>query len=385
MLTLTTTTRHTQNRATSGSVNPGPCMRLCGRIFAPTTVAEVVNMLAVSGWEGDLHIRSGQTRYRLTLARGALIAAWSDAHEHRLGELLVRRRLLTREQLVECLRELGQGRRIGEILVDKGWIERTQLFAALKAQTERIFHDALLVASGRFAFTDSAIDELPRPISFHLPLQSLVLEAAQRLDEMKLYRTRIESDAVRPVLTGTANARELDPQTRRVAAHIDGVRSIGEIGERTELEEYHVTRAVYGLLESGLAAIQPSSSRSADDDLVALTRQFDGVLKLVFDAVGHGEAAGDVRARVAEWVAATGLDSVIGPELLPNGSIDSAHLRTAAAALGPEQALASAHQVLHDLTAFALLAAGPCLARQQEAELARCVYRHLRQINLSER
>src|SRR5688572_11141422 len=106
---LTPTMDHTRAQVRSEATRSR--VRLCGPILCQTTVVEVLNMLSVAGWDGELHIRSGgRTRYRLTIVQGALKTAASDAHEHRLGEVLVRRGLLTRDQLGECLSELGHGR-----------------------------------------------------------------------------------------------------------------------------------------------------------------------------------------------------------------------------------------------------------------------------------
>ncbi len=352
---------------------------LCGPITSERTMADVLTMLSVSGWSGELRVSSGAVHHRLTLDQGALKAAASDSHEHRLGELLVRRGLLSQVQLEQCLKQLGQGRRIGEVLVDKGWIEHRQLFDALRAQTERIFYDTLALASGRFVLTAPSDDAPAPPIAFHIPMTRLMLEAAQRSDEMRVYRTRISGGEVQPVLVCPAAEIGLDAQANQIAAQIDGQRTIHQIADRVDLDEHQVTRVVYALLERGAAAIL-EPSRPPARALVALIEPFEHALALVFEHAASPTVRAATQARVAEWIGVTGLSAYLGPELLPGGRIDRERLLAATAQLAPAQALASVYQALHDLTAFALLAVGSALPRQSETELTRDVYRRLRQI-----
>jgi hypothetical protein len=370
---------HHTPRAADAAKAPPTRIRIYGSILDSHTMLEVMNALMVTGWDGDLHVRSGRKRYRLSIAQRALKAATSDADEHRLGELLVRRGLLSRAQLQECLREQGEGRRIGQLLVEKGWIESTCLFAELRAQAKRIFEDACSVSSGRFVLTRTTGREPANAISFHLPLDRLLLEGATRIDEKRLFRTRITSDDVRPMLTSALDSYNVDAQTRAIAAHLDGRCTIREIADRTTLTEHDVTRAVYRLLEQDMAVVGPTPVGPCSA-LSRLFDQFDAVLQRVLAAVPDGPDRAEIQASIGDLISAASLSSLVGERLLSSGAVDRNCMTAALAALDTGTALEAAHQVLHDLTTFALYAAGAKLPRHKEAALARDVQRRLHAI-----
>lgn len=366
--------------ATAGTPTPPVVrIRLCGPITSESTLAEIVNMLAVSGWEGELRVRSPTMRCRLLISRGALGGASSTVPEHRLGELLVQRGLISREQLERSLRETGRGRRIGQIVLDEGWIEHGQLFDALRAQVERIFFDALSLTAGSFAFVDVRADGAPAPIAFHMPLEGLILEAARRMDEMRVFRSRIESREACPALTGATVDAPLDPASAAIVAHIDGCRTIQEIVERTGLDEFSVTRAVYALMEHGLAEIRPNRT-VLDRELIECIDAFDGVLRAIFVQATRARSFAVVHERVVNWIDASGLSDYLGVALGVNGALNRHALLLAVTRLDPQWSRAKLYGVLYDLTTFALFAAGPTLDAAEEEALARRVHQALRAV-----
>src|SRR6185437_828071 len=55
----------------------------------------------------------------------------------RVGQILIREKLITPAQLREALQAAGRtGRKLGEVLVDEGMVEAAQLESALKTQGE---------------------------------------------------------------------------------------------------------------------------------------------------------------------------------------------------------------------------------------------------------
>lgn len=209
-------------------------------------------MLAVGGWGGDLHICSRRVRHRLTLKHGALVGAASSDRKHHLGELIVRRGLLSACDLVAWM----SPHLVGKLLIERGLIEREQWVEMLDLQAARIFHDALLVRAGSFSFVVPNESEDRDALRCDLPIEHLILEAAQRIDEMSLYRATIPGGDARPVLTAPPTAFGSDPDTRSIVARMDGIRSIRDISEEIDLDEFQVTRAVHRLLQGGLATIQ---------------------------------------------------------------------------------------------------------------------------------
>src|SRR3954469_2228870 len=96
----------------------------------------------------------------------------------RLGEILVRERLLTAEQLQSALdeqkhtgRELGRVRRLGRILTDKGYVTEESLAAALASQLHMPF-----INLRTYAVDPEVTQKLPEIQSRRL--RAVVLDAA---------------------------------------------------------------------------------------------------------------------------------------------------------------------------------------------------------------
>ena len=286
-----------------------PLELLSGPIVHSGTMLDVVNMLSVAGWTGELSVEAPGATFRITLHRGGLENASSSLDSHRLGELLVAQGAIAREQLAACLGAQRGRLRIGELLVRKGVISRDALFDALRNQAQEIFYCALLTERGRFCFSEPAADAEPPPIAFHLPIQHLVLEGARRIDE----RVRAQRDA---------------------------------LGE--------------------------------------LVAAFSSVLRLIFGTVEpHGQLEA-LHEHVRGWIETSRNAPMFGDGLGDDGTIDAAAIARHVCESPSSYPAAVLYQLLHDLTTFALFAAGPTLHWADELRLAREVNTALRAIPVPE-
>ncbi|MGD8861499.1 MAG: DUF4388 domain-containing protein [Myxococcales bacterium] len=352
-------------------------VRLAGHIGPNQSMPEIVGMLAFAGWDGTLHIEGDTGTFSLTVAQGALKSAQSTTHEHRLGQLLLQAGLLDEAQLAACLQQVHDGRRLGRVLVEEGWVDSPRLFELLRTQLRTIFFDALAVTRGRFHFTDPELDAEPAPFTGHLPLQTLLLEAAQRSDEMALFRKRVPDAGCRPVLRDAA-ATPASAETRKVLPHVDGRATIDEIGARTGLDEFQVTRAVHGLLEAGAVSLAP-----APHSLRGALEGFGRALGLIMQALDGNAAATDVREQVGAWAEQAGVGALYDA-LQSDGfrarGVDLERMRRQWGRLDDQELADALHRVLHELVVFALMVAGHALDGPGERDLARRVLGMLAQL-----
>lgn len=357
----------------------GLTVRMAGEITGKLTVMEVLSMLASANWDGELHVYGNDTQRTLQIHQGVLKSAGSDLPSERLGEVMLSRGAITHEQLAECISEMDASRRFGEMVVDRGLVDREQLFAHVRAQMQVIFNGALLVREGFYSFVHLAEDADPPSVTVHLPVQHLLMEGVQRIDEMELFRERIPSSDLCPEATEHADASAVDPQLLPIAGLIDGQRSIADLARELGWDEFLTTKSVYHLLQSGYARL--GRPRRIDRDAVthAIT-QFNEVMRDIFKAVAQHGSLDNTRGNLNAWIQGSGYANFFGDEVELDGSINVERVLGAIEQVDPSHALQGLHQALHEVAAFALFAATPTLPRDAELNLARDVNFRLRAI-----
>jgi hypothetical protein len=254
---FTLVTKHADTQADPAT---RPRVLMAGEIIASTTIIEVINIIATTGWRGELGIAgfstpSAPAPYRaLYFDQGALRHARSNLPEDRLGELLFSAGVLSRTQLDQLLAESSPERRIGQLVVERGYLRQEELFNFLVRQISQVFFSSLGQSEGTYCFVVS--DEIAAtPSTAHLPIQNLLMEGVQRIDEIALFRKRIANDSLCPEAMPDAARKAQDPISQKVIEQANGKTSIKNIGKKLGLETYHVLRAVYYMLQQGAVTL----------------------------------------------------------------------------------------------------------------------------------
>lgn len=354
---------------------------MAGEIVSKTTMLDVLSMVISSQWRGELHVYGPDSYRRLSLDRAALRYASSDAPSEHLGEFLVSRGIITETQLDECLQDLTPEKRLGQTLIERGYLTREGLFKQLGIQTEEIFYSALMVREGAYLFALPSEDAEPPAMTFHLPVQALLLEGVQRIDEMALFRERIPNGNVSPIAVETGHKADLDGALAPAAALVDGRRTVLDIARTLHWDEFRTTKAVYRLLQLGYITLQVP--RELDRDAItALIGRFNDVIREIFEVVSRHGSGAETRERLAAWIEGSGYASYFGEDLSQQGAIDPERVISALERFSIERPLQALHQALHELAAFALFAATPELPRSAELALAKYVNQRLKDIHL---
>lgn len=350
---------------------------MAGEILDGTTILEVINLIASSRWVGTLHVRGPDSRRSLGFYRGGLRYARSDHPEDRLDKILFRIGMLNPAQVEEAMRDIRPDQRFGELLVERGFLERRQLFGALRRQMEQTLLSTVLVEHGSYLFSVSEDDETPPEASAHLPLQQLLLDAAERVDRLASFRRLVPDLNTRPTVEPGVEVTHLDRRARLVLGYADGERSIEEIASETWLGRFETVATVYELVRNGKVRLRPPE-RSPQGSAQALVAPFNTSLNDIYRTAEQHDEADRVRREIAMWAEEeTDLD-------LPEKALDGDGLFRVEAiadvlctADTPHQREAIA-QALHQAVSFALFSASLGLPRQEERELARRVHRRLR-------
>jgi hypothetical protein len=351
---------------------------MTGEIVGKSTVLELVSMIMHNGWRGELSLLQSPAR-RLNFDQGALKAAQSELASERLGEVMEALGVITSEQLTQVASSASKtpDRRFGETALQRGFLDPGQLFAALQAQAERIFQAAILVTHGNYVFALPADDAEPPPTTLHLPVQGLLLEAVQRIDEMAYFREKIPNGDVRPVLTEAGRAR-LSSSLLPVAELSDGQHSILQIGSELKMGEFDVTKKVMQLLQTG--CIELEAQQSIGEGVTRIVAQVNAMLREIRDTVErHGGQKGvrQMSWTLQKWADQADLSQHFGPGVTFEGDIDPELCLRHLGDEGAARPLESLHRNAHELISFAMFCASPALPREAERALSKWVNQRL--------
>ncbi len=363
------------------------------------SLIDFVGFLETTDESGLLAVAHGDVERSLFFKGGSVVWAASTNPQDHLGELLVRRGRMTREQLTALQQDPESRGRIGGASVTRGFVTSEAMGEIMRAQLVEIFDRILAMNEGIWSFArvpDEVVDGAPVQIS----AQSMLMDALRRIDEMQVYRQRVRSDQVRVRRVGhVAGPRGGDgPSTVDLVLRLDdGVRELASrildalplpatiqelmlpVGE----SEYAVTRAVYQLLRSNLVeVVEDAASQSAaaptarPDQAKAIIHVYSMAIREVFDDVASLGQCNQLRAAARAYLAdeageGTYAELLRNVVILPDGTLEEesalrgvVRSRVNAAAL---------NDGLSELLFFVLFQATELLGRRRGDDLARRV------------
>jgi hypothetical protein len=232
-------------------------------------LSDVFQLLDLSRKTGVLSVTSdgGGRRGTVRFERGAVTGAELAGSTGRLDRLLLMAGKVTEADVARAVQIQRQGpaRRIGAILVEMGAVSEADLRRQLRFQIEEIVFDLIQWKDGYFRF-----EEAPPPadpgVPVRVPTESLLMEAARRIDEWSTLEAKIPHMGLVPALTGESadgGVLDLHPREWEVLAEIDGVRPLKEIASDLGRSDFEVAKIVYGLVSTGVVDVADEAPPSA--------------------------------------------------------------------------------------------------------------------------
>lgn len=202
-------------------------MALVGKL-EDLQLAELFHLLSLFKKTGKLTLNAVDSTGSFFFKNGKIYHASNGRPGPVLGELLVRRHLLSQEELDKALRIQGDGpdwRRLGSILIDLGLVGPDDLDALLREQLQEVVGEFISLESGFFSFKPSedvgagpeidASNDLE--IDGGINTDGFILDLLTRLDEVQ--RSRVE-DVVAPVLLAP-DGQQAPPAASDLASLLD--------------------------------------------------------------------------------------------------------------------------------------------------------------------
>lgn len=183
-------------------------MSLVGRL-EDLGLGEILQIVALSGKSGILHIKSNNRIGKIYFYKGKVIKAFSDAYRINLGELLVRKKIVNNETIKNALqrqKELNYREKLGTILINDFKIPREKIEECVIELIEKTVFSLFYWTEGEFKFelTDEIESEAIKLDLLQYDLtqgkginpQFLAMEGSRIIDE-----SRKEGNLAEPVIT----------------------------------------------------------------------------------------------------------------------------------------------------------------------------------------
>jgi hypothetical protein len=274
-------------------------------------IAEILQLIGQQAKSGVLHLNSRDEEVHVAMADGCVVSA-EDARrapKHRLGELLVRAGILSREGLDDALETQRRTlQRLGQVLIEKGLVSQDDLKEMTALQTTETVYRLFNWKQGTYRFEPGAV-EWDASTATPLRAESLLMEGFRQVDEWPMLRRKITSPAMTFERLGSlsdparkAEVAALGANERRVFALAEPGWTLEHIIDLSRLGEFETSKALNTLVNVGLLQAVPPPRRAAAAGLGVTARAWAGRLRRSAPALLMTLALALVLALVA-WLA----------------------------------------------------------------------------------
>jgi uncharacterized protein DUF4388/tetratricopeptide repeat protein len=259
------------------------------------SIHDVFQMLDLSRKTGALRVTSELRDNDGTVLfdRGRVISASIRSSQTPLGLMLVRAGRITDDDLAAARSRQASGdpRRLGEILQALGAIGARELERQVRLQVEAVVFELMSWRDGFFSFEECDVGAEAIEAAVHVSTESLLMEAARRIDEWSRIVETVPNVGVVPVLAAVhddhATLLDLLPSEWELLATIDGDTDLRGIAGFLGRSEFDVAKVVYGLVSTGVLELRDPVHRNGSG-ATAAGPAFD--LSAARDALAGGRA-----------------------------------------------------------------------------------------------
>ncbi len=235
-------------------------------------IHDVFQLLDLSRKTGVLRVTSELRDNEGVVAfhAGRIAYASIRSNPHPIGEMLLKANKIAESDLTSARArqtEHGDRRRIGEILIEMGAVSARDVEQYVRRQAEAVVFELMSWREGNFRFEESNPEELPENPSVAVSTESVLMEAARRIDEWSRIADRVPSLAAIPDFADVSDGHhggqlDLLPSEWEVLTMIDGQRDLRRIALELARSDFDVAKVVYGLVSTGVVSLRQPDRRS---------------------------------------------------------------------------------------------------------------------------
>ncbi len=324
-----------------------PTLRLAGEIETRGAMFDVLALMGQSGWSGTLIVRSGGATRTVVLEKGRVIDATSDARGEKVVDVILTRGVASRDTVDLVARTaVVSGSSFVEALEQSGAVVAADLALAVEQAARLVVYGVLAAETGAFSFFSRPS---PARLRESISLMELLMESAQRFDELGELATCIESEHHIPEPLET---RAVPSELVTLYSLCDGRRSVAEVGRRAGWLDYETRKGIAELVRSGLVRMAPPRPRGAR----AIVEIYSGALFEIHQRCDASYVGQDLRAGLSRFVAGSPSLAALLDSAWPlaDGTVVAERVARNLAARPGEAPIAQLIRRLDELVSFAL-------------------------------
>ena len=197
------------------------------------------------------------------ISEGRLIFATSTDPDDRLGEMLMRKGLITYRALKDSVEALQAGKRQGTLLVENGAIRSRDLVEGVADQVQEIVHGLIQWESGQYEFVEGPLPS-KEVIVLRMSTGDLLLEGVRRVQRWSRIRAGVGGLEQKYALAADSSAivssLSLQKEELYHVPSLDGVMTLEEVCAASRQSDYLVCRSLWGLWAAGVVDRVPQDA-----------------------------------------------------------------------------------------------------------------------------
>lgn len=255
---------------------------------------DIFQLLSLQKKTGKLTVRSNQNEVSITFRNGYIVSADSlqDPLEHRLGYMLVRRKVITMEQLKKALEVQKETlQHLGHILVSLRFLTAEKLQKYLQLVITQKIYRLFRWKEGEYNFEPREEKAFQDDYFVPLSTQAILMEAVRLLDEWPLIKKKIpslelvfeKSRRIDPSSIVVSEAAEevkeekrkalapsigmplvISPQAHLLYQAIDGTRTVKDLMDSCGFNDFETCRLLSQLMDKQLIRIKSQEVRPSE-------------------------------------------------------------------------------------------------------------------------
>lgn len=267
------------------------------------SLADIFQLISLQRKTGVLSLRSSEDVVTISFMEGRVVGSDSlnKRLEDRLGQVLLRTRRVSREELDAALKEQMETlERIGHILIRREILSREELRRSLEQQILQVIFRVFRWQDGEYHFSQETTVDYDAELVGPMAAESILMEGARMLDEWPIIEKRIPHRAVLfvkepaanqievgdedhdddfdlldlektpPPVTGNKGSRlRINQGEAEVLDLVDGRNTVEQIVFGCSLSEFETYKALYTLVNRGLIR------EASREEIARMLRQSD--------------------------------------------------------------------------------------------------------------
>lgn len=199
---------------------------------------------------GVLSVASEKETRNVFFLNGNIVGVISSRAKDKLGALLLRKEIITEEDLLEIRDDqVMRQTQIGKILLKAKKITNEKLQDALSDQALEIIFELISWKEGEFVFDERDLKESENLVPPILT-NNILLEGTRRLDEWDRIRSVVHSDSMVVRRIDGAGVTFNDSLAMKIWNYLERPRTVKEISQAINASEFNLNDCIRRLLEA---------------------------------------------------------------------------------------------------------------------------------------